>query len=305
MENELGAITRTFEGDIERYDGETMTHEQLADVMMGQTLFTLKRLVIVRGLAANKPVWGTLSECAHTMSSDITLVLIEQSLDKRTKSYKALASFAKMIFAPEWTERQTPEAREWLVAIANERGVMITEEQAREMVERAVVANDTGSRSIDQSALYKAVDILPEGEVSDDAIDAVLPPSTYANVFNLLETALTGNDQALSTGIARLRHAEDPYRLMGLLASQWGSLVAITFATITPAEVARELGISPYAASSAAKLVPHLTQNDVERFTRLLADMDYQMKSVSFDPWLAVERFLHELATRNKTKTPA
>lgn len=300
LDQSLREIIAKQPADPEYYSGEDMTLEDLADIMTGQSLFAQRRVVVIRGAAANKPLWDKLGEWVGRLSDETTLVLVEPAVDKRTKGYKTLASHAQVIEAADWTDRQAGEARQWVRAFATERGGKITPEQETAMVERAIRTNDANKQVIDQGVLHKALEaIVHAGEpVTNDMIDAVLPPSTYANVFSLLEMAVRGEQELLGRALERLRHSDDPYKIMGLLASQWAQLVAANIADRPSAAVASELKIAPFAAQSSARLAERISQGELKRYTRLLADLDYQMKSLSLDPWLAVERFLLQLAAR-------
>lgn len=284
--------------DVERFDGETMTIESLAGVLTGISLWGAERRVLIRGLSENKLVWDKLGEWASRDSSDLTLVLVESHIDKRTKTYKALARFSKVIQTSEWTDRSVGEAQEWTRMQAKKRDVRLSSRQVEAIVERAMALNMAGKWVIDQYMIHHALVLLPTGvEAPDEAIDAVLPPSGFSNVFMLLETAIAGKQDALMQAIERLKHSEDAYRVIGLVASQWANIVAIKFAHVPPDQVAGDVGASPFALQSAAKLATKVSAEKVRTLTRLLADMDLQTKSTMLDPWLALERFLYTVAS--------
>lgn len=288
---------RIFKGaeTVERFDGDAMTIESLAGVLGGVSLWSTARSVLIRGLSENKLVWDKLGEWANRDASDLTLVLVEPNVDKRTKAYKALAKFTKVIQAVEWTDRSMGEAREWARQQAEKRGVRLSSRQIETIVERAMALNAAGKWVIDQYVIHHSLEALPTGEeVSDEAIDAVLPPSSFSNVFNLLDKAVLGDRIALDSALERLKRSEDAYKVFGLVASQWANVVAIKHANgRPPSQVAGDIGVSPYAMQSAAKLAPKLSNSDISAYTALLADMDMQTKSTTFDPWLALERFLY------------
>jgi len=284
--------------DVERADGEAMTIESLAGILMGGSLWSIERRVVVRGLSDNKPVWDKLGEWIDRDHSDLTLILVEPTVDKRTKTYKTLAKYAKVIQVAEWTDRSIGEAREWTRHQATKLDVRLAPRQIEAIVERAMMLNAAGKWTIDQYMIHRALGALPTGEETpDEAIDAVLPPSSFTNVFNLLETAVSGSRDALTEALERLKHSEDPYKILGLVASQWANIVAIKYATAPPSQVASDIGVSPFAMQGAAKLAGRIPNAKIVHLTALLADMDIQTKSTMFDPWLALERFLYSVMT--------
>lgn len=298
-DREVERLQRAFAGEAERYDGETMTLETLAGLAQGQSLFSEKRLVIIRGLAQNKSLWEKAGDMLKDTSDDTTLVLVEPMPDKRTKTYKALAKLAKAITVDEWSERQQSDAQAWLREEAKKRGLQLTSPDVAAIIERAIVQHDSGKRAIDQYAIVSVLERLPVGEkVSEAMIDAMLPPSTQANVFGLLELALMRKSTELARALERLQHVEDAYKVTALVISQWAQLVAVKFAEKPPSSVATDIGAAPFAVQRMAQLAGQLSAGDTQRFTELLADTDMAAKSTGLDPWTLLERFLNELAAR-------
>ena len=72
----------------ERYDGEQLDAASLRDIVQGQSLFTLERTVIISRLSDNAVLWAELPEIA--VSGSTKVILLENKLDKRTKTYKWL-----------------------------------------------------------------------------------------------------------------------------------------------------------------------------------------------------------------------
>lgn len=281
----------------EKFDGTTLTENQLADCIAGATLFSSERLIIITDLSQNKSLWDKLADWLGRVSSDTTLVLLESTVDKRTKAYKTIAKAVTLHAADPWTDRQTGDAVRWVMARAKELGAVLNAEQAGNLVARATaMADRPGTYTIDQQQLEGALQSLAVlGAVTDDSIGAVLPESSADNVFELIDVALGGNKTRVAQLLRNLHATADPYMTFGYIASQWAQLAALKIASVSPDDLAAKTGSSPYILK---KLQPHanrLSLARVKELTRLLADLDVKTKTTGVEPWVAVDRFIGEL----------
>lgn len=274
---------------VERPEVAQLSLADLQLLLGGHSLFGEARCVVLHNLSAQKELWETLETTLTQLDDQTTLVVLEDKPDKRTKTYKALKAQAEVEEFPLWTPRDTTYAVEWLVQTAKKRGVALTSQHARHVVNRA---------GVDQARLAGALEKLALlDEISPDAINATVEAQPNENVFALLETALEAHDDALRQMVAGLRQTEEPYRVAGLLSSQLLQLAAVVFnPRSTPAELASLVGAPPFVIS---KLVPHarrITPATMRELLEVAADTDMKLKSLPVDPWLLVEELLIKIA---------
>lgn len=296
-EQEIRRIRRDFGGEYTRIDGSGIDENQLADLMIGTTLFSEKRVIVVTSASDNKIIWDTIGKWADRSSDDTALILLESKPDRRTKTYKLLAKQATVIHADQWSDRDAYRAEQWLLDHAKQLKITISLAQARSIILRATHQDLSGKLIIDQYQIHSVLMALRSLDVlSDDAIDAVLPLNMQENIFGLFEIALQGKQKQAMEQLQNLPRTEDAYKIYGLLASQWSQLVGLTIATIPPSEVARDIGAHPFVLSKLAHYTSRFTLSQLRCQTQLLADLDEQMKNSSIDPWICVERFVYSVA---------
>lgn len=293
----LKKIQQTSGCAIERYDTATLTVSGLADLVRGGTLFQKKRLIVLDRLSENKNAWDKLGNWANDVTQDTTLVLIEDRLDKRTKTYKTLAKAAKVILADPWTEYDASKAEQWLASYAKQCKVKISSAQCRDMVIRSLVADaSSNKRTINQMQLVRAVAALRLcDEVTDEAVATVLPPAAFDTIFDLFSEAAHRDKTQLSSTLATLRDSADAYVAFSVVMGQWSQLVA---AALAPRASASDLGIHPYALKKIRELVPLFKKQEIATLTRVATTMDALAKQSAFLPWDNLERFLFEVAMR-------
>ncbi len=296
-EQELARIVREHEAVSERLDSALLTATTLADIVRGGSLFSEKRLVVLRQLSENKSVFEKLAEWAGEVPSDTTLVLLESKLDKRTKAYKSLVRHAKVITAEPLTERDSYEAESWLAALAKTQKVRLTTEQIGNMVTRALVVGEKpAQRYIDQMLLAQAIKALRGADdVTDDMIATVLPPAMQDTVFSLLEVAAKREHRRAETLLQDLERNDDPHRTLALLLSQWAQLVAVSLGAGSSATIATELGLHPFVVKNLQPLTRLFSKEEIASLTALAADIDVRSKRSEIAPWDGVYRFMHAL----------
>ena len=299
-EQELARLISDSNASPERLDAGALTDNTLADIVRGGSLFSEKRLVVLRQLSENKSVFEKLAEWASEVPSDTTLVLLESKLDKRTKAYKGLMKQAKVIPCEPLTERDSYEAESWLAALAKAQKVRLTTEQIGNMVARAFLAGEKpAQRNIDQMQLAQAIKALKgTDEVTDDMIATVLPPAPGDTVFDLLDMAARRQATRVDVLLAELERTDDPHRTLALVMGQWAQLVSVSLADTPPATIAVDLGLHPFVAKKLQELARQFTPNEIKTVTALAADLDAGSKLSQFSPADGVYRFVHAIVAR-------
>lgn len=294
-EQEITSISGSFDGEIVSVTGEDMTADRLADYLAGNTLFSADQLIIIRNLSKNTVLWPNLESWFPRIADSRTVVLVERTLDKRTKTYKALKKTATVIEAPHWTEREYRDAEAWVDKIAHSMKVVIGSQLIANMVRRAMHSDDSGKIYIDQTELLHALSSMKGSkQATADIVDTLMPPDVQENTFELLTVALERKKSRLATMISHLKATEDPYRTFGLLANQWFQLVSLSITDKPSGEVAQALGVHTYPLQKMASYRKRFDRKTLSRLTALMAQLDHDTKTTTTDPWYAVERFLLE-----------
>lgn len=288
VERALKKITGDFDGAVEKIDGADLKLSQLPDILMGLSLFSDARTVVVRSLGENKAVWSVLGDWLPKISDDIHLVLVEPKPDKRTTTFKALQKNTTISEFLPWEDRDISKAEKWVESEAKNMGIQLNKKCIQTLLEWV---------GIDQWALFHALEKLAlTDEITPETIKEVITASPYENVFNLFETALRGDSAGVSKMIKTLEQTDDVYRLSALLSSQAFQLAAVVSAQ-TGDSVARDFGIHPYVVQKLTPAAKKLGKAGVSKIISIFTELDDDMKISKADPWLLVERALIKVAT--------
>ena len=277
----------------ERYDGEQLDAASLRDIMQGQSLFALERTVIISRLSDNSALWAELPEI--TVSGSTKVVLLENKLDKRTKTYKWLRKNAEIYEFTPLNERQKPRLSKWCVDKARKRGYALSAVQAEILIDRL---------GYDQLRLSNFIEQLSfAGEITDDLLDKLAPLAKSENAFELFTAALSGDSGRIHEIISYLEAeggAESAYQTMGLLASQAVNLNALVLSGNDNVSVAADFSTSPYILQKLSSYASKIGSSQLAVINKALFYADLQMKTTSASPWLLIEAALIEVAAGSK-----
>ncbi len=287
IDRALDAIISGFDGIVEKIEGSGLQIAQIPDILMGVSLFNDKRLVIIRNLSENKLVWPVFGDWLPKLSDDIHLVLIEPSPDKRTVTFKALKKNADVREFASWTDRDAFQAEKWVANEAKTMGFDLNKKCIQYLVQWV---------GVDQWQLYYALEKLSlTDDITVETIKNVIEPNPVENVFNLFETAIRGDLEALARILKTLEQTEDVFRLTALLSSQVFQLAAVASAG-KDNNVAKDFGIHPYVVSKLTPIAKQLGKLGVSKVIGIFTELDDDMKLSRAEPWLLVERALIKVA---------
>lgn len=280
IDQELGRIITEFDGEPEKIDTDKLEIRSLTDIFGGLSLFSAKRLVIIKRLSENSSVWEVFADWA-AKESDTTIVLVEPKVDKRTKTYKTLAKHADVRVFTAWGERDSAKAEKWLASEATKRHIALDSTAIREIVRR---------RGVEQYQLINTLEQLAVlGDITRETVDMHIEATPQENVFELLAASLSGDGKKVRSMIQVLRLSNDPYMTMGLLASQIFALGGLVLSGKSQSDVASDLGVSPYVLRNFSSVVATIDRKRLRSIVNLLAGADVGLKSSAVDPWIQIE----------------
>ena len=290
LERELEKQSRLFDGLVENIDVESLSIQDLPNIFQGQTLFSDKRMVIIKYPSENRTVWEALPTWLDRLSDDTTLILVEPKPDKRTKTYKEITKRSTVKEFTVWSQRQTNDAVEWAIHEAKRQKFALTTAHAKHLVER------TG---LDHWRLFHGIEKLAlVDELTIERIDEVIEPHPDESIFMLLDTALQGDISRVQRMLLQLRQTTDAYQTFGLLSSQIMQLAALVFSEKQPSQVAKDIGAHPFVLSKLASHAARASHHQIKYIIDVAANSDMLMKSTGHDPWVMIEELLIKIARR-------
>lgn len=267
---------------LEKIDAEQFEPTGLPQLLLGTSLFTPQRLVVLKNVAQNKILWQELANWVPKLPNETTLLLILPNADKRSKTYKLLkgkSDFKEFAFLSE------NELLKWLME-----KVDVGMVEAKYLIER--VGNDQWR--LEQEALKLA----NFGQnITKQNIDQLVEASPNTSVFGLLDAALNGEVMQVSKLIEQIKTEEDPYKFLGLLVSQVHALALMaTGSSGKTEEIALASGVHPFVLRKSQPIAKRLGLPKIKSIIQAVAECDARLKSTGEEPWRLLSLTLQKIA---------
>lgn len=287
VQEKLAELRKTFvdkygSDGIESYDGEQIETDSLSILLSGASLFAANRLIIIRHLSENKLVAEKFVEYAEKIPTEVTVVLVESQLDKRTVYYKELKKISEF---NEFEVLSEGQLISWIQKRVVDEGGQINTGSAKLLFE--YVGNDQ-LRLVNEIAKLVAY----EPNITDQTIQQLVEKNPRDTVFQLLEYALSGRrDKALGVLDGLEKAFEDPFQTANMLVWQAQVLAVVKSAgDRSDADIAKETKFNPYVIHKTKTLANRMDRTQLRRILDVVAKLDLTLKSTSVEPWRAVEQ---------------
>ena len=283
IEQYVKGLIQNFDGEVEKIDADSINLNNLPDVLMGVSLFSQKRLIIIRQLSQNSSIWKIIADWLDKISDDITLILVEPTLDKRTGAYKAISKSGSIKEFTAWRDRDYLKAEEWVALEAKKRDLKLSKENARLLVNKI---------GVDQWQLFHAIEKLSDlGDASAENIEDFIDSNPLESSLNLLDSAVRGDVPAVQKTLMAVKQNEDAYRIFALLSSQAFNMLTI-YSSEKSDDISKDFSIHPFVISKLSPLVRKIGKGGVSKLIQILAKADDDIKSSKAEPWIIIESAL-------------
>jgi DNA polymerase-3 subunit delta len=277
-----GAFSEKYgKENIERVAGEDLEVAQLPSLLQGGTLFSSNRMVIIRDLSKNKETSEKFIEYLEKVPEEVSVVLIEGQLDKRTSLYKTLK---KSTDFQECIEPSDNDLLKWVTEYTKEQGGEIDQTTARKLIEYV---------GVDQQRLVGEVEKLVafNPKVTSSSVEELVEKRPQSTAFQLLDLVLSDQKEKALGVLDNLERAfEDPYQIANLLIWQVQVLAVVKSAGSRPdSEIARETKLNPYVISKTKSLARRIDTQKLNKIIELSTQLDIDLKSTNAKPWRLVE----------------
>ncbi len=226
--------------------------------------------------------------------TDRTLVLSvpADKLDDRRRVTKLAKRHTVVSCSTPSRER---DALARLERLAQSKGVAIDREALEELWRR------TQSLTLAMNEFVKLRTFAGGSPIVRDHVVELVPAVAEDSVFSWIDWAVQGQVARVFDALeGLLRQGYDTFSLIALLARQV-RLMALAKGAINLDQRAKELGVHPYALRTAAKQSARVSDKQLAKLVRVLADAEWDVKRGRLAPDVALDLVLMELANAVST----
>jgi DNA polymerase-3 subunit delta len=287
--NELVGIFVNEHGDLalEKIDAEEVDAQVILDALQNLPFLATKKMVVVRGLAANKLATEKIEQIIAAAGDDTDLILYEPVIDKRTAYFKTLKSKTQL---EEFNELDAHGLARWLVEEAEKRGGELSTVDASYLVDRVGTNQALISNELDKLITYRS-------KISRESIDLLTDALPQSKVFDLLDAAFSGK-KAVALELYEQQRAlkVEPQAILAMVAWQLQLLALTKYADgKSTATIAKDVGMNPYPISKAANLAHKLDEEKFVKMVDFAFEIDLKSKTTSLDLDEALKTYIISL----------
>ena len=266
--------------------------DELKDACLAVPFMANKRLVIVSDCTVLSK--GSAEEAKRISAflekipeSTVLVLCIEGAADKRRVLYKQIN---KRGIVRDFAAPRRAESIGFVVQCAKEQGASISR-KAAEMVVDAVgydyyaLDNETA-----KLAVYSGFK-----EIKPEHVSECVSATLEYNVFELHGLLIGGKANDAKLLLDDIMRSERPEALTGLIARKVRDMYkvrALLDAGYSYGKIASAIGVKGFVAEIISKECRKFTQNELRNGLKVLADLDYSVKSGEKDAYLALPETL-------------
>lgn len=289
--------------NLQKFDGQSVTVEQLEDAVEALPMMTDRKCVLVRDMDLNGDNGDRMLRLIEQVPDSCVLVFWQMTVQPNQKrnAWKHFLEQAKQVgVVMKFDHRTVPDAAKMLVSGAKRRGCALDFADAKYLVEQ--VGNDLHLLICE---LDKLCALAVDGTITRKRIDTACAKNLEARAFDLSKAILRRRPDECYDLLHQLAvQRAEPVVVLGALSSAYGDLYrakvaaaggvpAGTLATEFKSYKGKEWKLNN-ATRDAARLSVPLLRDSLE----MLADADRALKSRSGDQWVYLEQIVAGLICR-------
>ena len=246
LESSVQKIKKTFSNlqvGVNLYYLNLDNIDELPSLLQGVTFFGSEKLIIIKNTNLKFNV-----DLLEDIDLDIKVVIIEDSIDKRTSEYKKLSKIAECV---EFKHLDDKQMINYIIQILKKYGITISYDNALYM--QSVCGND---KTNNINELKKIVIYLGnEKQVTKEIIDKVCSKTLNAKIFDVLNLIVNKNkEEAIRMLNELLEQKESIVKIYIMLYKQVKQMYMIKLLKEKhETNIAQILGIHPYTFKNLSK----------------------------------------------------
>lgn len=275
---------------LERIDGTTAKVHELSAAFQASPFLANSRLVIVEGIALNKALSDKLAKLMEAVPKTTVALFVDREVDQRTIAYKQLIQADKVVkFEPLTGSKLLG----WMRVEMESLGGSAEPAVLRELVE--VAGEDQWRLS---GEINKLVNYDPN--ITVKMVREMVAPGAEQSIFDLVEAMTAGKTAAALAGFHTLiEMRENEIYILTMVQWQLRNLLLAKSAPaqMSPPELAKAAGMSPYVAGKMAAAQGRMSEKGLIIAYKAAADCEYDIKSGKMQAKVAVEQLIYRVAT--------
>lgn len=255
---------------------------ELSSCLQGVTFFGSSKLIILKD---TKLKFDT--NLLRDLDEDIKVIIVEDTVDKRTSEYKILAKIAECIEFKYMDEKQIVQ---YIMQILKRYGINISLTSAEYM--QSICGQDKGNII---NELQKLVIYLEgNGTVTEEIIDKVCSKTLNAKIFDVLSKIVNKDKENAIILLDELLKQKEPIiKIYVMLYKQIKQMYMIKYLKEQKEnDIVNIIGIHPYAFKNLSKSCEKYTLNELKNIIYEFEEYDKKTKIGEMDFEIGLKKII-------------
>lgn len=277
---------------LERIDGPSAKLEDLMGALAAVPFLASSRLVIIEDLSKNKTVAPAVDKLLPRVPDSTVVVFYESAVDQRTSFFKYLTKHAQVA---KFDGLTPPQLRAWVQQEVKKLGATIERPAVERLLE--MVGDDQWrlEQEIAKLANY-------ESKITPESVDTLVAASQHQTIFELVEAIVAGKtNQAMTIFHNLLGEQVSEVYMLSMIGWQLRNLLLAKAAgRISPAELAKQAGMSPFVAGKVLSRQADYSEEALKQAFLAVVETDFAIKTGGGEPRHLVEQLIYKLSQQER-----
>jgi DNA polymerase-3 subunit delta len=271
------------------FDKDNVSVQEIISIGDTMPFFAERRLIVVEDSGFFKSSNDELADYIKKIPDYLTIVFVEEQVDKRNKVYKAVADKG---YASEMNAQTVSVLTKWIASLFKGENKSITQEASMCLLDKTGASMNLIRQEIEKLAAY-TID-KPVVEKSD--VEAVCTTQTVSKIFDMVSAIGNKNEQlALSLYYDLLTLKEKPMSILFLIVRQFNGILQVSEglkAGKSNAQMAKEIGSAPFVIGKYASQAKNFPKDKLIAALKDCAEAEENVKSGRLTDRIAVEMII-------------
>ena len=272
--------------------GRDLSLESLSDFTDAMPFMAERRVLSVKDSGIFKGGTDAFASWIRNLPETACVIFQESEVDKRSKTYKALAETG---YACQLDHPDEEMLGRWILSVLKKRGLSITNAAYQKLLFCLGDDMENAANELEKLADY----CMGKEGVTVSDVDAIVTRKTEARIFELVESvSLKKRSASMALYYDLLSLKEPPARILFLMERQYRQLYYIRQENRnrTPDRViAENLGVRPFVVQKLSGIARRYPEEDLKEILEMLLDQEKGVKTGDLLPELAVELAIAKL----------
>lgn len=256
--------------------------DELPSLLQGVTFFGTEKLIIIKDTKLKFNV-----ELLKDIDKDITIVVIEESVDKRTTDYKTLSKIAECI---EFKFMDEVKVKEYIIQVLKKYNISISNEDAEYMSQMLGNQKSNIINELNKLVIY----LEGETKVSREIIDKVCSKTLNAKIFDVLANIVNKKKKIAIKELDELLQQKEPIvKIYIMLYKQVKQMYLIKYLKEkNNPNIAQILGIHPFVFKNLSKSCDAYTLKELRNILNDFDIYDEKTKNGEMDFEIGLKKII-------------